>query len=64
MNKELVLSITRHVITALGSILVARGLADSGLVETVAGAVVAVVGFIIARQEGKLLGLPTPKEKP
>jgi len=45
MSKDFILSLVRHVLTGVGSVLMARGYVDSGTVEAVIGAVLAVVGL-------------------
>lgn len=46
MNKEQVLGIIRHVLTALGVVLVYKGITDEGTVLTVIGAVVSATSGI------------------
>jgi len=45
MGMDFMLSIVRHVLTAVGSVLMARGWADSATVEAIIGGVLAVVGL-------------------
>lgn len=42
----MILGIVRHVLTGAGSILVTKGLADSGTVEAGVGAVITLAGLI------------------
>lgn len=44
--KDTILNIVRVVLVGVGSIFVAKGQVDNGIVETVVGGVVAVVGGI------------------
>lgn len=45
MNKDIILGLTRHVLTSLGSLLVAKGISDTTGVEAAAGALVTLIGF-------------------
>ena len=45
MTKEIILALVRHLLTGIGSVLMARGYVDSGTVEAVIGGVLAVVGL-------------------
>ena len=44
MNQDQVLGIVRHVLTALGGVLVAKGVIDEGMLTTIVGAVVTLAG--------------------
>jgi len=55
MNKQLLLSLLRHVLTASGSMIAAKGLADSGTIEAVSGGIMALIGFLLFRGDK-----PTP----
>lgn len=44
MGKEQVLGLVRHVLTAAGGGLVAKGMVDAGTLDIAAGAVAALVG--------------------
>lgn len=46
MNKEKVLGIVRHILTFAGGYVVAKGLADSTMIEEVVGAIITIVGAI------------------
>jgi len=46
MSREIVLGIVRHLLTALGGVLVTRGLADAAGVESAAGALLSLAGFV------------------
>ena len=45
MTSEMWLGLTRHLLTALGGVLVARGVVDTGTVQTGIGAVVTLAGI-------------------
>ena len=45
MTREFLLSLVRHALTGVGSVLVARGVADAGTVEAIVGGLLAVVGL-------------------
>jgi hypothetical protein len=44
MNIAIVNAVIRHLLTAFGGIAVAKGYVDSGTLETVVGAVLALIG--------------------
>jgi hypothetical protein len=44
MNNEILLGLVRHILTAIGGVLVAKGSVDQSTVETVIGGIVAIVG--------------------
>lgn len=44
--REIVLGVVRHILTAGGGVLVARGVATSSEVEAAAGAAVVLIGFV------------------
>jgi len=46
MNKDILLGIARHILTALGGVLVTKGLADAPGIEAAVGALVALAGFV------------------
>lgn len=46
MSVEIILGLIRHLLTAGGGILAAKGYTDDATVEVVAGSVVAIVGAI------------------
>ena len=46
MNQDQVLSIVRHVLTGVGSILVTKGLTDQAGLEAIIGGLVAVTGLL------------------
>lgn len=45
MNVQMVSGVVRHLMTALGGILVAHGVVEAGEIEMVIGAVVTLAGF-------------------
>lgn len=46
MNNEILLGLVRHVLTALGGVLVAKGTVDQSTVETIVGGAAAIVGAL------------------
>lgn len=46
MNQDILLGIARHILTALGGVLVTKGLADAPGVEAAVGALIALAGFV------------------
>lgn len=48
VSKEQILGLVRHIITFIGGILVARGKIDPGQIETIAGIVATVAGFLLS----------------
>lgn len=46
MNKDIVLGIVRHILTGAGTILVTKGITDSGTLETGVGAVITLASVI------------------
>lgn len=46
MNNEILLGLVRHILTAIGGVLVAKGSVDQSTVETVIGGIVAIVGAV------------------
>lgn len=46
MNNEILLGLVRHILTAVGGVLVAKGTVDQSTVETVVGGVAAIVGAL------------------
>ncbi len=46
MNKEQVLGVVRHILTAVGGALVAKGVVDSEVMLEGVGAIMAVAGFL------------------
>ena len=46
MKNEILLGLVRHLLTALGGVLVAKGTVDQSTVETITGSVVAVAGAL------------------
>lgn len=60
MNKDLILSLARHILTSVGGVLVTKGVVDSGTVEAVAGGIIALVGFFLFR---KAKAAPAPEAK-
>lgn len=46
MTKEQVFSLIRHILSAVGGILVGKGLLDDSTLTTIVGAVIALVGLI------------------
>jgi hypothetical protein len=46
MNNDILLGLVRHVLTALGGVLVTKGTIDQSTAETVTGGVVAIIGAI------------------
>ena len=46
MNKDIILGLIRHVLTSLGSVLVAKGISDTTAIEAAAGALVTLIGFV------------------
>lgn len=53
MNKDTILSLTRHILTGVGSVLVTKGIVDSGTVEAVIGGLIAVIGFFLFRKKAE-----------
>jgi hypothetical protein len=45
MNQDILLGIARHILTALGGMLVARGWADPAGLDTAVGALITLAGF-------------------
>lgn len=45
MTREFILSLIRHALTGIGSVMVARGYADAGTTEAIIGGVLAVIGL-------------------
>lgn len=48
VTKDQILGLVRHIITFVGGILVARGKIDPGQIETIAGIVATVAGFLLS----------------
>jgi hypothetical protein len=46
MKRQIVFAIIRHLLTALGGVLVTRGTLDSAGLETVIGAIMAILGVV------------------
>jgi len=46
MNKEIVLGIVRHILTASGGVLVTKGFVDAAGLEQVIGGLIAIVGVV------------------
>lgn len=46
MNIEVIKGVIRHILTAAGGALVAKGVVDPGAIEPIVGGVVALVGVI------------------
>lgn len=46
MTQEEILGIIRHLLTALGGVLVTKGVVDSGTVEAVVGGLLAIGGAV------------------
>lgn len=46
MNKEIVLGIVRHILTAVGGVLITKGFVDSAGLEQAIGGLVAIVGVV------------------
>ena len=46
MNNEILLGLVRHILTAVGGVLIAKGTVDQSTVETVVGGVAAIVGAL------------------
>jgi hypothetical protein len=46
MNKEILLGLTRHILTTLGGILVSKGYVDSGSLEMIVGGAVTIAGVL------------------
>jgi hypothetical protein len=56
MNKEQVLGIARHILTAVGGVFVSKGTVDGSELEVIVGAVVALAGVIwsvVAKNKNK-----------
>jgi hypothetical protein len=53
MNSETILSLIRHVTVTAGALLVAKGFADTEMIEGIAGAIAAIVGFFLFRRKAK-----------
>ena len=45
---EILLASLRHLLTAIGGILVAKGYTDSSTVEAIAGSLVAIIGVLLS----------------
>lgn len=45
MGKDFILSLVRHALTSVGSVMVAKGYVDAGTTEAIIGGVLAVVGL-------------------
>lgn len=45
MSRDFILSLLRHALTGVGSVLVARGYADAVTIEAIAGGLLAVAGL-------------------
>lgn len=54
MTKDFILSLVRHLLTGVGSVLMARGYVDSGTVEAVIGGVLALVGLGLSYKDKQL----------
>lgn len=48
VNKDQILGVLRHVITFIGGLLVAKGKLDPQAVETLGGAIISIVGFLLS----------------
>ena len=46
MKQQIILALVRHILTALGGVLVARGTLDDAGVQTIVGAILAILGVI------------------
>lgn len=46
MKQDIILGIVRHVLTALGGVLVTKGFADAAGLESAVGALVTLTGFV------------------
>jgi hypothetical protein len=46
MKQDIILGLVRHILTALGGILVTKGLADAAGLESAIGALVTLAGFV------------------
>ena len=46
MNQEQVLGIVRHILTALGGVLVTKGVVDEGTMTTAVGALATLAGVV------------------
>ncbi len=46
--KDILMGLARHVLTAAGSVLVAKGIVDAGLIEQSVGAVMTLVGLALS----------------
>lgn len=44
MNRDMILGLLRHALTAGGGVLVAKGVVDDGTLQTIIGAVVTLAG--------------------
>jgi hypothetical protein len=53
MNQAVILGLARHVLTALGGYLVAKGLLDPAAVESIVGAVLTLGGVVWSAQSKK-----------
>lgn len=51
LNKSKALSLLRHIITALGAILIAKGIMDESVVEEVVGFIITTVGLLLSFNE-------------
>lgn len=53
MNKEMILGIVRHVMTAAGAILVAKGIGDAETMQQVGGGVLALISVVLSALDKK-----------
>ena len=51
MGKDFTLSIIRHLLTGVGSVLIAKGYADQGAIDAVIGGALAIVGLALSWQD-------------
>lgn len=62
-NSEYAQALVRHILTAVGGFLVARGFADSTTVETIIGGAVALTGVISSLMHKKALVAANPPKQ-
>ncbi len=53
MNREMILGMVRHIMTAAGAILVAKGIGDAETMQQVGGGILAVIGLVLSALDKK-----------
>jgi hypothetical protein len=46
--KDIILGVVRHLLSAGGAVLVAKGIVDAGIVQETVGAVLTIIGFALS----------------